>query len=190
MVEHDKGKKVALVNLDNNSYSGIWTPICFTGISPKSFSKDYNGAQLKRVTLYPSGDIKIEYKNNKANEWMGVESDISSLEYDVEYGWKCCSVVVDLWLQVIERERISEEQLEHFKELFLAILLVEHSKGKKVPTFRPQNYKGVWTPLWFAGIPPKFFSGEYNGEHLRRVTLHPDGSVKIAYVGEKPETWL
>ena len=191
LTEHDKGEKIVLVNLDGNSYSGIWTPLCFTGISPKNFTGNYHGAQLKRVILYPSGIIKVDFKDNHPTEWIGLETEELKSECDMAMSWEKCRMVVDLWLSVIDKGRLTEEQIDHFEEIFLAILLVEYSKGKTVQTYRPENYKGIWTPLWFAGIPPKFFCGEYNGDHLRRVTLYPDGKIKVAYVGEnKTEDWL
>jgi len=190
LVEHSKGKKVVLVNLDNDHYSGIWTPLCFTGVKPRDFAKTYHGAHLKKVTLYPRGDIKIDYKESRASEWVGVDDLTVGPKADMERGWIKCQAVRNLWLGVIDKTRTSEEQIERFEELFLGILLFQHSKGKVVQTYRPENYKGVWTPLWFAGIPPRFFCGEYNGDNLRRITLYPDGKIRISYVGDRPEEWL
>ena len=189
LVEHSKEKKVVLLNLEGKSYHGIWTPLCFTGVNPRDFSRTYHGGRLKRVTLYPSGDIKIDYKN-RSTEWIGTDDFMIGPKADMETGWQKCKTVRDLWLGVIDKERLTQEQIDHFSELFLGILLFQHSKGKVVQTYRPENYKGVWTPLWFAGIPPKFFCGEYKGDHLRRVTLYPDGKIKIAYVGDRPEEWI
>lgn len=190
-VEFNKKQKVTLLNIEEGNYHGIWTPLCFTGVSPKDFSKGYHGRSLKRIVLYPSGVIKIDYKDH-SSEWLGVEDYIADPKaIDMEMAWDRCRVVRNLWLGVIDKTRTSEEQIDHFRELFLSILLFEYSKGKTVQTYRPENYKGIWTPLWFAGIPPKFFCGEYNGDHLRRVTLYPDGKIKVAYVGEnKTEDWL
>ena len=192
LVEHSKGKKVVLNNLDGIAYHGVWTPLCFTGIKPDNFSNNYHGAPLKRVTLYPSGRIKVDFKDNRPSEWIEVD-DVSMNprpKADMEVGWTKCKLVRDLWSGVIDTSRTSEEQLTRFKELFLGILLFQYSKGKALPTYRPENYKGVWTPLWFAGIPPTFFCGEHNGKHLRRITLYPDGKIKVAYVGDEPEEWI
>ncbi len=189
LVEHAKGKKIVLLNLEGDHYSGIWTPLCFTGVKPQDFSKKYHGADLKRVILYPNGAVKVDFKNH-STEWIGLDETEFAPKVNMERGWERCRIVKDIWLGVIDRSRLSEEQFERFEELFLGILLYQYSKGKVVQTYRPENYKGVWTPLWFAGIPPKFFCGEYNGDHLRRVTLYPDGKIKVAYVGDRPEEWL
>ena len=71
MVEHDKGEVIKMekeIFLKDGSvwYCSLRKAMDFSGISRNSFN-----AKIKRVTIYPSGDLKVEYSDKETGtKWM------------------------------------------------------------------------------------------------------------------------
>lgn len=105
--------------------------------------------------------------------------------------WPKLELVVKLWGDCIDDHVISQEQIVSFKEFLLGALIVEHDKGRIIKLYKDvdehnvvETYTLLRRAMDLSGIGPRYIIGS-----VKRVTIYPNGSLKVEYSGGKID-WL
>jgi len=110
---------------------------------------------------------------------------------DKNHIWNKIVLAVEIWGDCINKEAIKPEQITRFKELLIGFLMVEHDKGYEIKLC-PEMISGdclqytlLRSALDFSGIGIRHVSGR-----IKRMTIYPDGTLKVEYRERRRAEWL
>lgn len=110
---------------------------------------------------------------------------------DKNTAWEKIAIAVELWQSCIDESMVREYQLTSFRKFLMGLLIVEHDEGKPIKLFkelyngdRQIEYTLLRRAMDFSGIPERCMSGK-----IKRITLYPNGSLKVEYAGQRRAVW-
>ena len=107
---------------------------------------------------------------------------------DKNHAWEQVSKIVALWINCIDKDVISQKQIDDFKDMLTGLLMVEHDKGETVKMSKADrfcsrdNYTILRRAMDFGGI-----SVDNMSACIRKICMYPSGDFKVEHADKTVE---